>query len=206
MRHAKQQTPHSTAAVRGPARCRAAARRAGRCAGVRPRPMCVGPARRAATGGGAGIQIGWAMAEMWHVRCECIARRSGAPRALAPLSLSLALFFSGYITVISIFVLRRVVFFTHLADTATSVFCTVALAISMRKLIAPCQRLKRHLIRNVYDLSKCLIRALGHERGRRRLLPRRVGRAERTCSGHIPHPRRQRRGRNSFSGKHESCK
>ena len=89
--------------MRGPARCRAAARRAGRCAGVRPRPMCVGPARRAATGGGAGIQIGWAMAEMWHVRCECIARRSGAPRALAPLSLSLALFFYGYITVISIF-------------------------------------------------------------------------------------------------------
>ena len=83
------------------------------------------------------------------VACALRMHRSALPpglRALSHLSLSLALFFSGYITVISIFVLRRVVFFTHLADTATSVFCTVALAISMRKLIAPCQR---HLIRNV---------------------------------------------------------
>ena len=50
---------------------------------------------------GSGSDGRWAP-EMWHVRCECIARRS-APRALAPLSLSLSLFLFGYITVISKF-------------------------------------------------------------------------------------------------------
>jgi hypothetical protein len=96
--------------------------------------MCVGPARRAATGGGAGIRIGWAMGSRDVAMCVANASLGAPLRALSHLSLCPSRsFFSVISPLYRSFGLCRVVFFTHLADTATSVCCTVALEISMRK-------------------------------------------------------------------------